>query len=446
MLPFSVSREFLVFFVPLLLTCSVFAGNRGVVPQRKKDDTDSSPWELGGTYYKHARTKITTTQDAANYLWEYGYMTERDIRRFESLSNSEATRFVNSKLMRFQTMGNIRAKGSLDRNTIALMNQPRCGNKDTERPIRNNIPLKLSCIREKAVVTYAVMSYTRDLPQHTVQTEIARAFEEWSDVISITFEETNGTSDIEINFVDGFHTYSPMFDGAGGTVAKAMFDLTGQGGECGTIYIDEGELWTKQSPRGLDLYTVMVHEIGHLIGLTHSADPDSIMWPWFDTKTTLEDLKARRRQKLDVVIDSDRRHPAASVKQMAARQHTASAQRDEVAVQPENDVQNTESHKWTENNSVLQTNILNVGRGPELLNGVTVCPSAIDAITVAANGKTYAFKDGNVYMLNKSTFGIEDGFPRPIASVFGDNAPGRVDAAVTLYYYGVPFTYLFQVG
>lgn len=43
------------------------------------------------------------------------------------------------------------------------------------------------------------------------------------------------------------------------------------------IYIDDTELWYS----GL-MYTVLLHEFGHALGLKHNGDPQSIMYPFID--------------------------------------------------------------------------------------------------------------------------------------------------------------------
>ena len=133
-------------------------------------------------------------------------------------------------------------------------------------------------------MTYAFTGGTPDLPGQLERGIVRRAFDAWSAVTPLRFLQLQPEEGPHFriswerrNHGDGIQN---SFDGPGRTLAHAFFPPPCGGVFAGTMHFDEGEQWTEDTS-GIHLAGVAIHEIGHLLGLSHSDDPDAIMFPSF---------------------------------------------------------------------------------------------------------------------------------------------------------------------
>jgi hypothetical protein len=124
----------------------------------------------------------------------------------------------------------------------------------------------------------ATVSYLR---HDNVSAVFRRAFDRWALVIPVSFVETDDydAADIKVGFYKGSHGDSGPFDGPLGVLAHAY-------PKNGRLHLDASEQWalslgdgTETTSESIDLESVAMHEIGHVLGLGHSTSPHAVMYP-----------------------------------------------------------------------------------------------------------------------------------------------------------------------
>ncbi|KAM9321359.1 collagenase 3-like [Gastrophryne carolinensis] len=176
------------------------------------------------------------------------------------------------QLKEMQAFFGLEVTGKLDEETLDIMKQPRCGVPDIGE--YNFFPRKPKWARMN--LTYRIVNYTPDLPRADVDRAIKKAFKVWSDVTPLNFTRLrSGTADIMISFGKQEHGDFYPFDGPHGFLAHAFPPGDKIGGD---THFDDDENFTNDH-KGYNLFMVAAHEFGHSLGLEHSRDPGSLMYP-----------------------------------------------------------------------------------------------------------------------------------------------------------------------
>lgn len=129
---------------------------------------------------------------------------------------------------------------------------------------------------------------------------LKQAFHDWEKHSGLTFEMVNnkGQADLKIKFQFQDHQDGYPFDGRGSTLAHAFYPRTGD------IHFDDDEYFTDNYKNDYEQYTlrlIAAHEIGHALGLSHSSEEGSLMYPIYQQFNSTYELAEDDRRGIQTL-------------------------------------------------------------------------------------------------------------------------------------------------
>ncbi|XP_057470637.1 metalloendoproteinase 2-MMP-like [Actinidia eriantha] len=242
----------------------------------------------------HKGEKVEGLYQLKAYLKNFGYLTNQYSPNQIHENNDDFDDLLESAIKTYQLNYHLKATGSLDASTVSKMMVPRCGVADI---INGTSSMRAGKKRHHYShnTLHTVSHYSffegnpRWPPSQTHLTygfspnttpqaisAVARAFDKWSSATHFTFSQTQEyeNANMKIDFLRLDHGDGHPFDGPGGTVAHASPPPHG------SFHYDADESWSVGAVAGsIDIESVALHEIGHLLGLMHSSVEDAIMYP-----------------------------------------------------------------------------------------------------------------------------------------------------------------------
>jgi matrix metalloproteinase-20 (enamelysin) len=137
---------------------------------------------------------------------------------------------------------------------------------------------------ETSSLTYRIANCPRALDCAEAQQAVREAIEAWDRASGLTLTEVTSGGDIVVSWEAGDHGDGHAFDGQGGSLGHAAYPYgSGRYATDGDVHLDDGENWAvgsqiRRYPEQIHLKTVVMHEVGHALGLDHSTRPSAMMW------------------------------------------------------------------------------------------------------------------------------------------------------------------------
>lgn len=230
-------------------------------------------------------------RDLYLYLRAFGYFPNPALHEYqgwkpvldrEPADPDSFDELLEAALLAYQRAHGLRADGVLNEETLALMNQPRCGFPDYYGGAPSAKGTGTSHYSPSGYkwangnLTFSYLNYTGDLPSGTIQWFVRGSLDRWAGVTGLSFTQTSANGDIQIGFYQGDHGDGYPFDGPYNVLAHAFYPSVGD------AHFDDAENWSENGS-GIDFASVAVHEFGHSIGLNHSADANAVMYAAYST-------------------------------------------------------------------------------------------------------------------------------------------------------------------
>lgn len=233
------------------------------------DESEASDWDLSRVDY---------------YLKVFGFKSSKTEPREDSLR-------------KLQSFYGLAETGALDAATIALLSKSRAGNKDIDEPTIYFIADQIS--KGKTEFKYCVTNLDFELQYDSEASyaAIQECFDIWTRALNEKSEKLKEANK-QVTFTrveGGVYDVSISFAAVDGKLKTLGYTSLNQRGFV-TIILDSDEEWvlddsvksgngSSSQSQSQSLKAVLIHELGHLFGLSHQQESTSVMNPFIQEES-----------------------------------------------------------------------------------------------------------------------------------------------------------------
>jgi hypothetical protein len=217
------------------------------------------------------------------YLNQFGYFPNEQLaaafpmwRPIVAKSPAQADLFdsaTEQALRAFQRGGGLPETGTVDSATRDLLLEPRCGFPDGVEPFGGDEKFALASSQwSKSNLTWQFLNTDDGLTQTQVEDAARQALSVWAGPTQFTFTKSSSSPDIKIRF--------SSTDASGNTFASNVLGQSTWPSGGGDTWVNTAFTWSAgaSTPTGTyDLQSLLAHELGHTIGISHSSVSGAIM-------------------------------------------------------------------------------------------------------------------------------------------------------------------------
>ncbi|XP_038056456.1 matrilysin-like [Patiria miniata] len=191
---------------------------------------------------------------------------------------------IKSGIGKYQVFHGLPKTEMIDEETLDKMDLPRCGCRDPEftgEAERDEFRYWLEGgMWNKTELTVRISRIPNLMSKKSVRRVLKQACRVWSSRSPLTFTEVrSGGADINVKFMGTMdHGDRRAFWRPLGEVGHAF--SPSDPALPGDIHLDASESYSfEEETDGINLFQLLVHELGHTLGLGHSPHPQSVMYP-----------------------------------------------------------------------------------------------------------------------------------------------------------------------